>query len=601
MFRSFAIIVSLAFLLGCQLDSESRQPADISWAQGIVWYQIFPERFRNGAPENDPTVGEVPEADLEPGWRVHPWTSDWYKLQPWELARSPNFYDVVFTRRYGGDLIGVIEKLDYLKELGIEAIYFNPVFEAPSLHKYDGASFHHIDDNFGPNPKRDKSRLARANETEDPNTWVWTSADSTFLQLIREAHKRGIRVVIDGVFNHSGRSFFAFQDIIKNGARSRYVHWYHILSFDDPDTPRDELDYKAWWGVKSLPEFAEDSTGLVSGPREYIFAITRRWMDPNGDGNPVDGIDGWRLDVINEVAAPFWQEWYALVKSVNPAAITVAEIWGDATPWIRGKQVDATMNYLFAKAVTKFFVDRRLAISGQEFAAELGRIQTLYGGTLNILWNLLDSHDTDRLASMVLNPDRPFDSQNSPRNNPGYQVRKPLESEKKIQKQIVAFQMCFPGAPLVYYGDEAGMWGADDPDDRKPMMWPEMQFEPESTHPLPGRDRPTDSLAFDANLFDFYKTLIGLRRQNVALRRGDYQPLTELISTDVFAFSRTYADQQVLAFFNRADVPVEVDLKSVGFRHRRYRDALSGRKYSFPPNAGTLQIAGRGFVLLASE
>ena len=146
-------------------------------------------------------------------------------------------------------------------DLGINAIYFNPVFEAESLHKYDTGSYHHIDDNFGPDPSGDKKRLKEANENENPGTWIWTSADSTFLKLIQEAHKRGIRIVIDGVFNHSGRAFFAFQDILKNGKNSRYKDWYDILSWDDPATKENEFDYKAWWGVKTLPEFAEDENG----------------------------------------------------------------------------------------------------------------------------------------------------------------------------------------------------------------------------------------------------------------------------------------------------------------------------------------------------
>ncbi|MGH7596359.1 MAG: alpha-amylase family glycosyl hydrolase, partial [bacterium] len=151
----------------CQSQPPVSRPAP-EWARGAVWYQIFPERFRNGDPRNDPAAEDAGIQNY-PNWQVSPWTSDWYKLQPWEKAKSNEFYKIVFDRRYGGDLQGVIEKLDYLQDLGIMAIYFNPIFEAESLHKYDASSHHHIDDNFGPNPARDKTMM-RA-ETEDPKTW----------------------------------------------------------------------------------------------------------------------------------------------------------------------------------------------------------------------------------------------------------------------------------------------------------------------------------------------------------------------------------------------------------------------------------------------
>lgn len=600
----FMFLLSM-LLWGCQQESitqEVQLPKPTDWAKGIVWYQIFPERFFDGNPENGPRASEVPGAELEPGWQIHPWASDWYKMQPWELKRSDKFYDVVFTRRYGGDLIGVIENLDYLKDLGIDGIYFNPVFEAPSLHKYDGSTYHHIDDNFGPDPEGDKKQLAAANETEEPSTWIWTSADSTFLRLIREAHSRGIKIVIDGVFNHTGRQFFAFQDILKKGKDSRYADWYDITSWDDPSTPENEFDYNGWWGVKSLPELAENENGLVKGPREYIFAATRRWMDPNGDGDPSDGIDGWRLDVAEEVAPPFWRDWYGHVHSINPAAITVAEIWGDASEWIEDKRMDATMNYLFARAVVDFFIDRETAVSGTEFNARLQTLHQKYGESIHILWNLMDSHDTDRLPSMIVNPDRNYDRNAGPRDNPGYQVRKPNADERDIQKQIAVFQMTFTGSPMIYYGDEAGMWGADDPDDRKPMVWPEMEFASEKNHPLPGQSRPADPNSFDDKLFFFYKKIIQMRHDNPALATGDYQPLKEAVSENTFGFVRTNDHQQVLTLFNRADHPKRIVVDANALNYSRFKEYFSGNILS--AEEGTLEIAvsGRGFsVLISSE
>ncbi len=563
MLRSL-IVLSLAVLWGCSAPQKTEIHPATSWAQGLVWYQIFPERFYNGAAANDPTVAETPDADNMPGWQISPWTADWYKLQPWELKKSDKFYDDVYTRRYGGDLIGVIQKLDYLKELGVDGIYFNPIFESPSLHKYDGSTYHHVDDNFGPNPQRDKQRLAAARETDDPATWIWTSADSTFLQLIREAHKRQIKVVIDGVFNHMGDQSFAFLDIRNNQQNSPYKNWFDVTRWDDPATQENEFAYKGWWGVQSLPELKEDANGLVHGPREYVFNATKRWLDPNGDGNPEDGVDGWRLDVAEEVAMPFWVEWNALVKSINPKAITVAEIWHDASKWIRNKAFDGTMNYLFSQAVQGFFINQKKKISAEEFGKRLQEIEENYGAyTAGMLWNLMDSHDTDRLASIIVNPDRNYDRQAGPRDNPSYKVRKPNKAEWKILKQVAAFQLTFKGAPMIYYGTEAGMWGADDPDDRKPMLWPDMRFADETHHPLHGGTRPRDINRFDNALFQFYKKLIQLRNTFPVLKNGSIRLRPDLSSDAVFVFSRKLKNTSALLFFNRSDQAQPVALTSL--------------------------------------
>ncbi|HDL18708.1 MAG TPA: glycoside hydrolase family 13 protein [Bacteroidetes bacterium] len=592
----------LSGLLACRSTGQKNEmKSNLDWAKGAVWYQIFPERFCNGSAADDPVVAEVPETD-NPHWRISPWTSDWYRMQPWEKEQKKPFYDgsVVFARRYGGDLIGVMEKLDYLSELGIDAIYFNPVFEAASLHKYDGSTFHHIDDNFGPDPVADKKKLTSACETEAPATWVWTKADSLFLQLIREAHSRGIKIVIDGVFNHTGREFFAFADILKHGRKSKYADWYEIERWDDPATPQNEFSYKGWWGVKSLPEFAEDENGLVAGPRNYVFAATKRWLDPNGDGDPSDGIDGWRLDVAGDVAPPFWRDWYTLVKSINPGAITVAEIWNDASGWIKDKRMDDTMNYLFAYAVTDFFIDRRTAISGSEFVRKLEKIISLYGEKRAlILWNLIDSHDTDRLASMIINPDRDYDRNNGLRDNPNYDVRKPNNIERKIQKQVAAFQMMFIGAPVVYYGDEAGMWGADDPDDRKPMLWPEMKYDVEKSHPIPGKFRPADKNVFDRDLFAFYKKMIAIHRNNPALKKGDLAFLSELTQPDLIAFSRYADSQQAIVLFNRSDAEVSVKIAKDRLQSSRYLNLMDEKRID-AENGITIKIPARWFVMLGT-
>ena len=204
-------ILALPFIMGCSTNQEAdavKYPVP-KWAKQVVWYQIFPERFHNGDQGNDPTLDDIKGAwphNYTSPFQISPWTSDWYKLQPWE-DDGEGFYYHAQRRRYGGDLQGVLDKLDYLQELGITAIYFNPLFESPSLHKYDGTTYHHIDDNFGPDPAGDREIMARETP-DDPATWQWTSADKLFLKLLDECHRRDIRVIIDGVFQSRGTQFF---------------------------------------------------------------------------------------------------------------------------------------------------------------------------------------------------------------------------------------------------------------------------------------------------------------------------------------------------------------------------------------------------------
>jgi len=604
MIKVILITIVLFFCLACsqnQTHKDIKVSPELSWAKGIVWYQIFPERFHNGSSENDPTPEEVPKSNLQPGWQPHPWTSDWYKLQSWELKKSKKFYDVVFERRYGGDLIGVIQKLDYLKELGVGGIYFNPIFEGESLHKYDGASYHHIEDNFGPDPAGDKQRIALAKETDDPSSWIWTKADSTFLKLIEEAHKRNIKIVIDGVFNHTGTAFFAFKDIVEKQQESIYADWFDIIRWDDPETEKNEFDHKGWWGYKPLPELREDENGIVAGPREYIKHATARWLDPNGDGDPSDGIDGWRLDVAPDVARPFWQEWNAHVKSINPKAITVAEIWDDASEWIESGCFDGTMNYLYAKAVVDFFIDQKTRISPEQFTRRLENIYTNYGtDTHQILWNMLDSHDTDRLVSMVVNPDRRYDGEARPSEKNSYDVSKPEEKERKIQKQIAAFHLVYSGAPVIYYGTEAGMWGADDPDDRKPMLWPEFEYEDEQNHPMSGKSRSKDENKFDQELFEYYQKIVALREKYPVLKFGDLNFIKDLKSKDVIGFRRDYENKQMLAFFNQDINQNEISVNKSILQESKYFDVISESEITIVHGDLPLTISGRGFLILFS-
>jgi glycosidase len=599
MLRQAALgLLAVAVLSACSGSSvrTAAPPDPLAWAQGKVWYQVFPERFRNGDPANDPTAADVAEVEGRQAWKLSPWTADWYELQPWELKRSTDFYHagVVFARRCGGDIQGIIDKLDYLKDLGVDVLYLNPVFQSPSLHKYDSASMHHVDLNFGPDPAGDRKILDEARETEDPRTWIWTKADILFLRLIKEAHGRGMRVVIDGVFNHTGRRFFAFQDILKKGEKSRYARWYMVTKWGEK--PGQEPVYKAWWDFKSLPVLARDADGLLPGPKKYVFDITRRWLAPSGSVK--DGVDGLRLDVIEEVPAPFWREWRAHVRAIKPGALAVGEIWGDASGWVKDGRVDSTMNYQFARAVIAFFADRKNAISGGAFASRLKSLLGSYAPEkAALLLNLVDSHDTDRVASMILNPDRPYGERHSPRSNQDYDVRKPGPAELQVQKQIAAFQAVFLGSPMVYYGDEAGMWGATDPDDRKPMLWPDLVFAPESRHPL-GKPRPVDTVRFDNGLRGFYKSLLRLRRESPALAQGDLRFLRAATGRDLVGFSRRSGESEALALFNRADRPQSLSLP---VSRSSYRDPLSGAVLEAPRGRLQVEVPARGFLILLSR
>ena len=566
-----AIVAVLIFLGTVRTNAQPNVP---SWARGAVWYQIFPERFRNGDPANDPTSEDL-ELPPEREWHISPWTSDWYALQPWESRHSPQFYANVFERRYGGDLQGVIDELDYIRSLGATAIYFNPVFESISLHKYDATSYHHIDHTFGPGARGDL-RLT-ANETDDPATWHWSAADSLFLRLIREAHRRHLRVVIDGVFNHCGTRFFAFQDLIDHQESSRYAAWYQVERWDDRRTPYDEFAYKGWWGNASMPQFNRNDTTLVLPVRNYLFAVTRKWMDPNGDGDPSDGVDGWRLDVANEVPSGFWREWRGLVRHINPEAIIIGEIWNDAARWLRGDQFDAVMNYPFARACVRFFIDsKKTHLTPSGFDAELATIRRSYPeGVQDVLQNLLDSHDTDRLLSMIMNPDRPFDGQNGLRNNPAYDISAPNSSAKRVHRLITLFQMTYVGAPMVYHGDEAGMWGADDPDDRKPMVWPDLRYDHERSHPVAGRRRNDDTVGFDRDIFTWYQKLITIHTTHPALQLGTYRTLLADDAANVFSFERTSGTERIVTVLNAGTTTQRVRLPISGL----FTDLLTEQSY----------------------
>jgi glycosidase len=525
------------------------------WSKGIVWYQIFPERFCNGDATNDPTADKVFANDRHkmPGnWAITSWTSNWFAEAPWERDLSDDFNSNVQFRRYGGDLQGIINKLDYLKTLGIGAIYLNPIFEAVSMHKYDGSSYHHVDVNFGPDPVGDK-KLMDSETPDKPETWKVTAADKLFFKLLKEAHKRNIKVVIDGVFNHTGVQFWAFQDIVKKGKASPYYDWYQIKRLDDPATPQNEFEYKGWWGTKSLPEFNRTKENLQEGVKNYILAATKKWLDPNGDGDPSDGIDGWRLDVAREVPLGFWTEWHKLVKSINPQAIIIGELWELSPDFIGEHGVfDALMNYNFAYQVNDFFAAKNKQITSETLITKLKEIDAAYPEqNLYALQNLVDSHDTERLISIIANPDRQYEHDGNS-GNTSYNPGKPSAEDYETLKLVVAFQMTYRGSPMIYYGDEAGMWGADDPHDRKPMLWDELAYQDEVVKAESGFRTGYGKYKVQVNkdLLAYYKKMISIRNFSPALKCGtvEFLPLHE--NKYVFGFIRQYKEDKILVLFN---------------------------------------------------
>jgi glycosidase len=586
-----AIILSIILISSCSSPQKTNLYDVPVWAKEALWYQIFPERFSNGDLKNDPQPIDMEGAwpyFTPDGWHVHPWNSDWYKLQPWEAKLNKNFYELVNIRRYGGDLQGVIDKLDYLKELGINAIYFNPIFESPSLHKYDATFFHHIDNNFGPDPDGDREIWAKENHA-DPTTWQWSSADKLFLKLIEEVHKRGMKIIIDGVFNHTGTQFWAFKDIVRNQEKSQFKDWFIINKWDDPATPESEFQYAGWMGVRDLPEIKEDENGLVTGPREHVHAVVKRWMDPNGDGDPSDGIDGWRLDVAEMVNHNFWKDFRKWVIEINSDAYIVGEVWWedwnnykmfDAKPWL-GDQFDAVMNYRFTRTIKDFVLADKVKIDTEAFTDTIKKIMSNYGENYFVMMNLLGSHDTERLASLAVNPDGKYDHQGNVRDNRNFDIRKPNEDEMRRIKLSYGIQFTMPGAPQIYYGDEAGMWGGDDPDCRKPMVWPDETYEDETVHPF-GIKRIPDEVKFNDELFNWIKNLARIRKDNRALSLGTID--FDIIDNDesVLSYRRKLENDEVLVVVNRNPVEVEINSISVKFLESKadWEDLITGVKIS---------------------
>jgi glycosidase len=416
-----------------------------------------------------------------------------------------------------------------------------------------------------------------------------------------------MHVIIDGVFNHVGTTFWAFRDVRAKGKNSEFADWFTVKRWDDPATPEDEFDYVGWMGVKDLPELKQDVHGIVKGPREHIHAIIRRWMDPNGDGDPSDGIDGWRLDVAEKVQPAFWKEFRTWVRGINPQAYIVGEVWWEdwpndkmfnAAPWLQGDMFDAVMNYRWAREAFRFFAGGKDSIRASEFLRHLQALLDDYPAASNyVLLNLYDSHDVERMGSHLMNPDLRYDHQGNPNDDPSYDVRKPGPRELMVQKLMALFQMTYVGAPMIYYGTEAGMWGGDDPDCRKPMLWPEYRFKDEKSHPLK-KDRTADPNRFDQELFRWYSRLIGLRNSEPVLRTGAFEPIPTRDESGVLAFRRAEAGTQIVVVLNNAWSVQRITIPISHQQKGELTDLLSQRNYRIHDGTVTLTLEGKSGVVL---
>lgn len=580
--------LTILLLLGaCARQQPASPTLDVpAWAGDAIWYQVFVERFRNGDPANDPTVPDIAgftTDSIPAGWAPTPWTQDWYAREPWAEATGKDFYGTAQLRRYGGDLQGVLDRLDYLQELGVTALFLNPINDAPSLHKYDARNYHHIDRNFGPDPRGDEAHIA-AEDPADPATWGWTRADSLFLQLIREVHRRGMRIIMDYSWNHTGTSFWAWQDLLAKQAASRYAGWYEVERFDDPATPdSNEFSYRGWAGAPSLPEWkkvgrpAGKTKGAIEGNlvpevRDHVFAVTRRWLDPNGDGDLSDGVDGFRLDVADVVPLGFWRDYRRFVRGINPEAYLVGEIWWDQwpdrmwdpAPWLQGDAFDAVMHYQWYTPTRRFFANALPPITATGYAAA---IDSLANGIAlpqqKAEMNLVASHDTPRFSTSIYNPGR-NKYQVTPREDPGYKVDRPDARTRQIEEQILVQQFTFLGAPHIWNGDEVGMWGADDPDERKPLVWADLQYQDETTHPF-GLARPRNQVTPDMALFRVHQELITLRKQHLRLFvDGTMRWLVTDDAKALLAYERVLGAERAIVAFNASDQPQRMTIPADG-------------------------------------
>ncbi len=593
----FTFIFILILISACQQRAQQKSTINAtntppSWAQSAIWYQIFVERFNNGDVTNDPTPETMYSASnfipTPDNWTVTPWTQEWYQKEEWTQSNVQNFYSNLQLRRYGGDLQGVLDKLDYLQDLGITAIYFNPLNDAPSLHKYDARNYRHIDVNFGPDPQGDMEVIA-SETPDDPSTWQWTSADLMFLQVIAEAHKRNIRVILDYSWNHTGVEFWAWKDIVKNQENSKYKDWYIINAFDDPATEENEFAYEGWLDIQSLPALTKIDTpaehkighpyegNLHPEVKEHVFAVTKRWLAPNGDVSK--GLDGYRLDVADHIPMGFWRDYHHFVKSINPEAYLVGEIWWEEwpdklmnpVPYVSGDVFDAVMFYQIYRPARYFFANTDFEIDAAQLVDSLKfQWNRINEATARGMMNTAATHDTPRLLSSFANKGK-YKYNANPSADSSYITSKPSEETYQRVKLYLLHQFTNVGAPHIWNGDEMGMWGGDDPDCRKPLWWPEYNFEPENINSIFNVEKEYVPVGFNADMHQYYKQMTKLRNNNPVLSTGKL----EFVKADgkLLTYTRNNGKEQVLVILNAGANAVQYHLP----QGKQYQNLLTGK------------------------
>lgn len=423
------------------------------WLQESIVYQIFPERFLNGDKNNDPRG-------------TMPWGGE---------VKSTSFF--------GGDIRGIIEGLNYLEELGINLIYLTPIFKSPSNHKYNITNYYKIDENFG--------------TLED------------FKELVNKAHEKGMKIILDGVFNHTGDKFFAFQDILKNGENSKYKDWYHIDSFP---VSLEEVNYYTFGDlIKYMPKLNTKNKEV----KEYFINVTKYWIKETD-------IDGWRLDVCDEVDHQFWREMKIGIKEVKEDAVLIGEIMHEGVSFLRGEQLDSIMNYPFKHAMVDFFAKGK--INSKELNDILSINRYVYMESITKqLWNLFGSHDTHRFLTECNN-------------------------DLDKMKLAIAFQFTYLGVPYIYYGDEVGIDGGYDPLCRRCMLWNKEEQNLE--------------------LLNHYKKLITIRKENPSLIHGKYKCIHE--EGRVIVFKRTLNGEEIIIAINNSNKKEELNLNLEGIFEELY-------------------------------
>lgn len=423
--------------------------------QKMIYYQIFPDRFFRGK-----------ESYAE------------HSLEPW--GSIPNRLNYM-----GGTLEGIAAKLPYLSDLGINCIYLNPIFAARSNHKYDTQDYYKIDPGFG--------------------------SEDDFRKLVDQAHERKIKVILDGVFNHSGIDWHPFQDVIKKGEDSTYFDWFFINKYpiDIDASNYDCVGFYPWMPKINLAN---------RQAQDYFISVGKYWIEEFG-------IDGWRLDVADEVPTRFWERFAFEMRSVKPEVILLGETWIDAFRLISGNRLNSAMNYLFRDAVIAWLAENR--IDAKEFDKRLNHLSMLYPfEILTQMYNLIDSHDTARFLFTA-------------------------KGDVRKLKMAVAVQMTFVGCPALYYGDELGMSGDNDPLCRGCMVW--------------------DLEEQNQDLLDWYKRLISFRRQHDILAKGRFQ--SAFASENVIGFYRFYQDECSLVMINGGETSSKIPMELGEWKEQLYMTA----------------------------